>query len=512
MNEREYNKGFLKEKFTDYRVEPPESVWTGISERLGGRNRRGMIIVVLSAAATIALAVTLGITFFGKRDPGQGELSGRQMEEPQSIQPLEGPAAEKGVETLSAPEGEEVESDRALQKKELNIAGEMADEQSTAGGEESRSGKLEEKVEEVLGGMNRREALALQEESQERDRLPGQEQMQDQEQLQDYAQAGDLRIEETLAGTDADVRTEQAEGSVEGVLPETGEGAVAVPSEGPVDDPGTGIPVEDDLLTGKTGREKARWIIGAALSPLYSFRDAEAGAINNGGDFESGMVAYSGGVHVSYRAAKRVAVESGLFFNKMGISIGAPGISVFNSGIEASPLEGASSARSNWVAITNSVGNIVSNSGDIYVNRYLLSAADQSDSFYELADNQTVTADEGIRQHLDYLELPLNVRYAVVDRTFELQLVGGMSANFLLNNYITMDTPSGTQEIGYLTNIRSVNYSGNAGLGMIYHLHSQISLRLEPRFRYFLNSVNDATLPATRPYSVGLYTGITYTF
>jgi len=126
--------------------------------------------------------------------------------------------------------------------------------------------------------------------------------------------------------------------------------------------------------------------------------------------------------------------------------------------------------------------------------------------------DETYTADEGIRQHLDYLELPFNLRYSVVDRDFELQLVGGISTNFLVNNYVTAATESGPEEIGYLSNIRSVNYAGNAGLGMVYHFHSKISLRLEPRFRYFLNSVNDATLPSTRPYSLGLYTGFSYTF
>jgi len=129
----------------------------------------------------------------------------------------------------------------------------------------------------------------------------------------------------------------------------------------------------------------------------------------------------------------------------------------------------------------------------------------------ELADVAQV-AEQGIEQHLDYLEIPFNLRYTIVDRTFELQLVGGLSTNFLVNNYVTMETGSGTADIGYLTNIRSVNYSGNAGIGMIYHIHERFSLLLEPRFRYFLNSVNDASLPTTRPYALGLYTGISYTF
>jgi predicted SPOUT superfamily RNA methylase MTH1 len=121
-------------------------------------------------------------------------------------------------------------------------------------------------------------------------------------------------------------------------------------------------------------------------------------------------------------------------------------------------------------------------------------------------------AEHGIEQHLEYLEVPFNLRYTVVDRTFELQVVGGLSTNFLVHNTVTMETASGDTDIGYLTNIRSVNYSGNAGIGMIYHIHRRFSLLLEPRFRYFLNSVNDPSLPATRPYALGIYTGINYTF
>jgi hypothetical protein len=123
-----------------------------------------------------------------------------------------------------------------------------------------------------------------------------------------------------------------------------------------------------------------------------------------------------------------------------------------------------------------------------------------------------VYADQGIRQHLDYLEVPFNLRYTLVDRNIKVQLVGGLSTNLLVSNYVTMETAGGTSEIGYLTNIRSVNYSGNAGIGVAYYFLDRLSLSLEPRFRYFLNSVNDATLPSTRPYTFGLYTGLNYLF
>jgi hypothetical protein len=123
-----------------------------------------------------------------------------------------------------------------------------------------------------------------------------------------------------------------------------------------------------------------------------------------------------------------------------------------------------------------------------------------------------VNAEQGIRQHLDYLELPFNLRYTVLDRDFKIQLLGGMSTNLLVNNYVSMESGGVSKEIGYLTNIRNVNYSGNAGLGFVYHFLDQLSLSVEPRFRYYLNSVNDATLPSTRPYTFGIYTGINYFF
>ncbi len=157
------------------------------------------------------------------------------------------------------------------------------------------------------------------------------------------------------------------------------------------------------------------------------------------------------------------------------------------------------------------MGNIVSNSGEIYVNNYLLNASKDYNSV-DAPFPEALYADQGIDQHLDYLELPFNLRYNVLDRDFKIQVLGGMSTNLLVNNYVTMESGGESKEIGYLSNIRNVNYSGNAGLGFVYQFLDQLSLSLEPRFRYYLNSVNDATLPSTRPYTFGIYTGINYFF
>ncbi len=257
-----------------------------------------------------------------------------------------------------------------------------------------------------------------------------------------------------------------------------------------------------------------RWIVGAVMSPLFSYRDADASAIGTAESHESGMLAYSGGVQVGYRAASKLALETGLFFTKMGVRIGSSGIQLLRNAyeIDFSPAEGIGSERSQVTAVSNSVGNIVATTGQVYVNSYLLNGKDPANSFADLVTGGVINAEEGISQHLEYLELPFNLRYTLVDRDLELQVVGGMSTNFLIRNYVTSGASGSTEQIGYLANIRNVNYSGNAGLGMIYHISSSFSFRVEPRFRYFLNSVNDESLPSTRPYTLGLYTGLNFVF
>jgi hypothetical protein len=271
--------------------------------------------------------------------------------------------------------------------------------------------------------------------------------------------------------------------------------------------------VPDEVLADfmEDQKRESRWMVGAVISPLYSFRDAEAHVMAGAGVHESGMLSYSSGVHVNYRRRSRLSFETGIFFNKTGLTIDASGIQAYNQQSDYL-FFGAGSERADIKAVTNSVGNIISNSGEIFVNGYKLNAANSPEAAIASNLDKLESPSSGIEQHLDYLELPFNLRYTVVDRTFELQLVGGVSTNFLVNNYVTMQTSSGKEEIGYLSNIRNVNYSGNAGLGMIYHVGKKLNLMLEPRFRYFLNSINDPSLPSTRPYSIGLYTSLNFTF
>ena len=443
-------RGFLKEKLGDYQVDPPEHVCYAISGQVNsGRNRRGFYILLLASAASIALAITLGIHFFGPDLPQQQSL-------------LEELPADSSME-----QADPVTTQFPRVESELS---DPADEPLT-------------------------EAVQFAEAKQTNEAVQPPE-------LKKITEVSDATDPEYAYGIE---QAPEAESETASVPDPAGDVTALLLPDTAVD-----LPTDPFPFMEEEKKRDPRWMIGAAVSPLYSYRDAEAEAMpSNPG--ESGLLSYSTGIHVRYRRNSRLAFETGVYYNKTGIAIGAPEIKIFSRSQDYM-APGVFSGEVEITTMNNSVGNIVAYSGDIYMNGYKVNAENGSGALSSVVADDFQASESGIEQHLDYLELPFNLRYSVIDRTIELQLVGGMSTNFLVNNYVSMDGPSGREEIGYLTNLNTVNLSGNAGLGMIYHVSRKFSFLLEPRFRYFLNSVNDSSLPSTRPYSLGIYTGLNYTF
>ena len=479
MNEQQHHKGFLKDRLGDFRADPPESVWSAISARLGNAGRRRRIIFALSAAATIALALTLGLHFLDRGLPGPVETV--QLERNSSgevISPPDAGMVPADAGTVPADAGTVPPDAGMVPKEDISPSGDVSPREAIA--HAGADGLSESEAQSAAGTSS--------------EAAPG---------IPDHpgaaGRSGTGGRPEIAAVLDESEQGPEAKEA--GIAADTTMPARLLAREE--------VPMGDFDVSGRE-KGKTKWAVGAALSPIYSYRDAEKPLMTATGDHESGIISYAGGIRVSYRPLSRLAFETGVLFNKMGIAVSAPGIQMFKKSFDFAPLR-EETYSSNILAVSNSVGNIVSESGDIYVNNYKVN------EFYAMnasLDNmsETVYADEGIRQNLNYLEVPFNMRYSVVDGDLEVQLVGGMSTNFLVNSSVTMPTSEGQVEIGYLTNIRTVNYSGNAGVGVIYHLLDRLSLSLEPRFRYFINSINDQTLPSTRPYTFGVYTGLNYRF
>ena len=277
-DQTDMNRGFLKDKLGNYQVDPPDEVWNEISGRIGeGRNRRRMILVFLASAASIALAISLGIHFFGPDRPRQNTLSQetghplKDQSEISAVAPSEDNNPLRQAEVEIEPEGEEqnpmekstavLQPETPAESQELNIQELNPNELNT---EEPNDKELD------TGELTPQE----------------------------------LELARDLSAYDMPEEEVQGSDTIIKLLPD--------------------VPGEDEALAAnimdEVTKREPRWMLGAALSPLYSYRDAGAGAIPDN-QTESGLLSYSTGVHLSYRRNSRLAVETGIYFNKTGIAI-----------------------------------------------------------------------------------------------------------------------------------------------------------------------------------------------
>ena len=126
-------------------------------------------------------------------------------------------------------------------------------------------------------------------------------------------------------------------------------------------------------------------------------------------------------------------------------------------------------------------------------------------------DNSLVTKGE-FSQVFDFIEIPLFLRYLLIDSKVGIELVGGVNAGIIVGNNAFINNEYGLQNIGKTRDISPVNLSASAGLGASYSLSKNISLAVEPRINYYLKSINSNPDVNFRPYRIGLYTGLYYEF
>lgn len=111
-----------------------------------------------------------------------------------------------------------------------------------------------------------------------------------------------------------------------------------------------------------------------------------------------------------------------------------------------------------------------------------------------------------ITQKITYLEVPLELKYQLINKKIDVDLISGISTLFLNNNTIL----SNNTKIGSVNNLKDVSFTGNFGLGLNYNLTKKLNFNLEPSLKIQLNAYNDNT--DFKPYFFGVYSGFSYKF
>lgn len=116
-----------------------------------------------------------------------------------------------------------------------------------------------------------------------------------------------------------------------------------------------------------------------------------------------------------------------------------------------------------------------------------------------------------IDQQFGFIEVPLEIEYALISKKFGVNVIGGFSTFFVDKNDIYSVIDGNSTRIGEANNINNMSYSANFGLGINYNFSSKLKLNLEPMFKYQINTFTNSS-GDFQPYFIGLYTGFSFKF
>jgi len=113
---------------------------------------------------------------------------------------------------------------------------------------------------------------------------------------------------------------------------------------------------------------------------------------------------------------------------------------------------------------------------------------------------------------MSYLEIPLMMKYKLIDRKVDINMLGGLSYGILIGNTSYINSGGLKYTIGHTEGLSPVTFSSSVGMGMEYKLTTNISFNLEPVLRYYITPLGGITGSMVHPYSFGILSGIFYNF
>lgn len=254
--------------------------------------------------------------------------------------------------------------------------------------------------------------------------------------------------------------------------------------------------LEEILKKKKEGKEevvvlssKNKWQITPNVAAVYLNSNSGGSAIDpkfseNQKTTDNSL---SFGVGVNYAVSKKVTLRSGI--NKLSLGYNTNNV-MYSTGLA-----------------NNNLANIK------YTSTSLIEIKNESNlnmlSLFEINLQKTTTGT--INQKMGYYEVPLEVSYAILDKKFGINLIGGVSTLFLNQNKISLVSSETKITLGEARNLNQINFSTNVGVGFQYQIMKSFKINFEPMLKYQMNTFSSNS-GNFKPIFVGLYSGISYSF
>lgn len=225
-------------------------------------------------------------------------------------------------------------------------------------------------------------------------------------------------------------------------------------------------------------KKQPRWQINSTVAPVYYSSLVDGSSLDP--QFETNKKVYntskSFGVGINYTINKKIKVRTGL--NSLSVNY-----------------------NTNDVPLNPTVGNGAS----------LTIQGSSIDFGFAGISQHNPNPKISVNQQMGYFEMPLEISYSILNKKMGVELIGGMSTLFLNQNSISTALMQEKVSLGKANNLSNVHFSGNIGLGLKYEILKQIDFKVEPVFKYQINTYNSLN-SNSKPYIFGIYSGIGFSF
>ena len=256
-------------------------------------------------------------------------------------------------------------------------------------------------------------------------------------------------------------------------------------------------PLEEMLLAKEEGKNEVekekrnKWAISTNASPVYFNSLAEGSSLDaklnsNQKNFNNTI---SVGLGLNYAISKKISVKTGV--NSLKIDYSTNDIAFYQAP-NAKPLNNIN---------TNAMGKMI----------IIESKLEDNGNYVSVLGTPVIKYDGALKQQINFVEIPVELSYKILDKKFGIDFIGGMSTLFLTENNISIVSAGQEMNIGKANNLNNIHFSSNVGLGFKYNFWGNFNANFQPMFKYQINTFNENS-GNFKPYFIGLYSGISFSF
>lgn len=242
----------------------------------------------------------------------------------------------------------------------------------------------------------------------------------------------------------------------------------------------------------KEKEKRNKWGVMSNVAPVYFNSLTNGSPLGNqfAENSKTFKPSVSYGVGVGYAITEKLNVRAG----------------VNNLNFEYNTNDVFYSSTFNTVANDNTnLSRNANGQGIIFIDKSTVS------SFSSDVENVVINTKGILNQQINFIEMPVELSYKLIDNKFSVDVIGGFSSLFLNQNSVSLISNGMSMEIGEASNLNNVHFSGNLGLGIKYNFLRSFEASFNPMIKHQINTYKNNS-GNFNPYFIGLYSGLIYKF